>query len=366
MPSEPNLGIEDWEVYQRRASEILHGGWLMPSVAGPYQRPGGFAYNYVVAGLFALFGESTLPIEILQSALLGVCSVWLYRIFVARLDLLSARIYLVLLAAFLLADQFLYNTRRLLSENLLFLLFPLLLQLVLGANEKRGAWRAPATGIVGGLVMLTRPNLVPMVLATPVLMAVYDWRLHKRIRPAAPAMLVFAVAVFALLPLRDALATGQATIHTLTWTGDWQVPPIATTDLRQPSTVVAAGQAVIGFYLPRIAFVLGLMPILHPGFRVRPHWLLMWGLFAVSTLWRLRETRPLQFWESLLYVWVVLYLGPLVAVAAIDAYGFRMLVPIIPFVLLIACRYLGPLVRREVFIRLSSGGHPSLPFWDVN
>ena len=62
---------------------------------------------------------------------------------------------------------------------------------------------------------------------------------------------------------------------------------------------------------------------------------------------RVRQRSPFAFWESLVYVWIVLYLGPLLAVAAIDAYGFRMLVPIIPFVLLIACRYLGPLLRTQ-------------------
>ena len=344
---EPQTGIEDWEFYQRHASEILHGGWLMPSVAGPYQRPGGFAYNYAVAALFGVFGESTIAIEILQGALLGICAVWLYRIFRPRLDSVSAVIYLALLAVFLLADQFLYNTRRLLSENLLFLLLPLFLQLVLGEYEQGGRWRSVAAGVVGGLVALTRPNLVLLVLATPLLWAFYERRRGARRLLGPLACLVFAAAVFGLLPVRDAMVTGRADLQTLTWTGDWQVPAVAI-DPRAPSSWLTAAQAIVGHYAPRGAFVLGLLPILHPGFRVRPHWLVMWALFAISTVMRFRQHSPLRFWESLVYLWIVLYLGPLLAVAAIDAYGFRMLVPIIPLVLLIACRYLGPLMGSLV------------------
>jgi hypothetical protein len=346
QPNGDLTGTDDWLVYQRHASEILHGGWLMPSIAGPYRRPGGFAYNYAVAAVFALFGETTLPIEILQGAALGVCTVWLYRIFRPRLDVLAAQIYLISLAVFLFADQFLYNTRRLLSENLLFLLLPLFLQLVLRGYERKGeSWVGPVTGIVGGLVMLTRPNLVPLVIATPLLMQAYEWRRNRRLEVGPFMFLAFALATFALLPLRDVLVTGQPSLQTLTWTGDWQAPSVAM-DLHRPASVIAAAQAFSTYYAARDAFVIGLLPILHPGFRVRPHWLLMWALFVISSVLRARDRTPLAFWESLLYMWIVLYIGPLVAVAAIDAYGFRMLVPIIPFVLLFACRSAGTLLQR--------------------
>lgn len=344
--SDPPTVTEDWEFYRQHASEIVHGGWLMPSITGGYQRPGGFAYNYALAGIFAVFGESTVSVEILQGAALGVCAIWLYRIFLPRLDRLSAVIYLISVAAFLFGDQFLYNTRRLLSENLLFLLLPGFVHIVLRAYEKGAWWTAPTAGIMGGVVMLTRPNLVPLVVATPLVWELYEWRSGTRLHSGPLTMLVVAAGMFGLMPLRNGLVTGQPSLQALTWTGDWQLPDVRL-DPRRMSSVISAAQAIASFYAARTAFVLGLLPVLHPGFRVRPHWVVMWALAAVNTLIRARDRTPLAFWEALVYVWIALYLGPLVAVGAIDVYGFRMLVPIIPFVLLVACRYLGPVLRLQ-------------------
>jgi hypothetical protein len=49
---------DDWLLYKQYALNILHDGILMPAVAGTYYEPAGFIYNYFIASVFALFGES--------------------------------------------------------------------------------------------------------------------------------------------------------------------------------------------------------------------------------------------------------------------------------------------------------------------
>ena len=232
----------------------------MPSLAAPYQRPGGFAYNYAVAALFAVFGESTVPIEIVQGALLGICAVWLYRLFRPRLDPVSAVIYLGLLAVFLLADQFLYNTRRLLSENLLFLLLPLFLQLVLGAYERGGRWQSPGRWYrrwAGG-VDPAEPGAARLRDASPVgVLCVAARKTAAAGRPTAVPRVhgrgLRAVAVARCHGHRP----GECADPHLT--GDWQVPIIAI-DPREPSSWLRAAQAIVSHYLPRGAFVSACCP----------------------------------------------------------------------------------------------------------
>jgi hypothetical protein len=72
-----------------------------------------------------------------------------------------------------------------------------------------------------------------------------------------------------------------------------------------------------------------------PAQYLRPHWLLAWGgaiAFAGLALYR----RRVDFWQAVFGTFVVIYLGPLLAVAMIENYGFRMIVPAMPAALLLA------------------------------
>ena len=80
-------------------------------------------------------------------------------------------------------------------------------------------------------------------------------------------------------------------------------------------------------YARRILFVAGFLPLVQPQFRYRPHWMLMWAAFIGALVWRLvRGPRPGPMMELLL-IWIVLFLGPVVAISSIANYGFRYVVP---------------------------------------
>jgi hypothetical protein len=53
-------------------------------------------------------------------------------------------------------------------------------------------------------------------------------------------------------------------------------------------------------------------------------------------VWIAVRRRRLEFWQALAASFVVVYLVPLIAVAMIQNYGFRMIVPALPAVILLA------------------------------
>ena len=69
--------------------------------------------------------------------------------------------------------------------------------------------------------------------------------------------------------------------------------------------------------------------------------MLLWLLWAAYPAFKFYKREPLAFWELLLYIYVVCYIGPVLLVAAdITSYGGRMVIAILPVVLIPAFRLL--------------------------
>jgi 4-amino-4-deoxy-L-arabinose transferase-like glycosyltransferase len=222
----------------------------------------------------------------------------------------------------------------LLSENLLIALLPVMFWLVLRSRDRRSPVLGWAAGVLAGLAFLTRPNLLLLGPAVAVLLLAYAppraaWRVTL---PVVFALAFFATA--ALMPLRNHVASGTTRVPALTSTNDWASGSRTVRAPRLEPTLENVRTAA-NYYGRRILFTAGLLPAFVPEYRVRPHWLAAWG-GALAFVWIAVRRRRLEFWQALAGCFVVAYLAPLIAVAMIHNYGFRMIVPALPAVILLA------------------------------
>jgi hypothetical protein len=337
----------DWLSYKENALSILRDGLSMPSVTGNYSRPGGFLYNYFVAAIFALTGVNSKHVYLVQTLLLGFSVGLMTLAFKPYLTNRISSIYFVTLAGLFFLEVFCIYTFRLLSENLVIFLLALFCLLALRAFEAESILLAACAGVAAGLCALCRPNLILLAPATAALVFLY-----KRGRPHRLLMTLVMLATFcltfALLPLRNYALTKKASFSVITYTNDWAKPEI---NLAAPVTLMKIGKALvtsIDFYGRRILFCVGLTFFELPIYWLRPHWTIIWA-GALLFLWRAVKGRRLEFWEAFAITFIVMYLGPLIAVAQISNYGVRMIVPVLPMLLLLAIVGVAP--------KLEGSGH---------
>jgi hypothetical protein len=243
-------------------------------------------------------------------------------------------IYFAALALFVLVDVFCLYTFKLLSENLVIFLLPIFFLLVFRSFERGSLLLSAGAGVVCGLCVLCRPNLVLLSPLTAALLFLYGKRNWHRIMSGVTLLAGFSLT-FVLLPLRNYANTRELSISAITYRGDWIIPRL---DLAAPLSLVKLAQAIstgFGFYARRILFCMGFTFVELPIYWLRPHWIIMW-VGVLGFLWRAVKRRHLEFWEAFALSFIVVYLGPLIAVADISNYGVRMIVPVIPMLLLLA------------------------------
>ncbi len=204
-----------------------------------------------------------------------------------------------------------------------------------------------ASGLVMGLVLLTRPNLLLVAAAASVLWAGYRWQ-ESASRVAALAFVLAWSSVLAVMAVRNYAVVQQVSLAALTDTRDWLAPNSSGVDRYLVSDLLASPARTLELYARRLLFVMGVLPALEPEFRVRPHWIAAWLGFGAYTLWRLLTRHRPPFWEAVVWTAAVSYVGPLVAAASITNYGFRMLVPGVPLVLALGFRLVDQVVLEAV------------------
>jgi len=314
---------EDWLVYHQMAVNVLDEGLTMPAVQRDYSRPGGFGYVYFVALTYAVLGVRSGAVYFVQGILLVCATLTTAILFRQRFSLPGALLLTVALVVFLAFDMFRFNTFHLLSENLLVPLIAVLLWTVLKAESARRLPWFVLAGAVCGLCALTRPNAVffgPAIASVIVLHPWHPQRFH-RLKLAAAFIAAFAI-VCSLLPLRNYAVTGDIGVWAVLRPAGWQLPDAE----GKPGVPAFHWLAeTVRFYSARAAFAVGIPTFLDPRYRVRAHWLFMWT-GVVLYLW-FGGGRPRMFWERLLLTLAAVYLLPLVAVAHINSYGFRMMMP---------------------------------------
>ncbi|MDQ3803744.1 MAG: glycosyltransferase family 39 protein [Acidobacteriota bacterium] len=333
-----NSAGDDWLSYKRYALSILHEGLSLPAVRGSYYAPAGFLYSYFIAAVFALTGENSTHVYLVQAALLALSVGLTAAAFQPYLSITARAIYFWALALTLFLDVYLVYTFRLLSENLTLFLLPIFYLTLLRAFESQSAFLTACAGAALGLCALSRPNLVLVAPATAVLLF---WRLRPRRTKYPLIFLLWFGVIFSLLPLRNYVAGNQLSVPVFTMKAHWQTPALDTTG---PPTLAGFGRnafAVATFYARRVLFCSGFTLLELPFYWLRPHWLVMWG-GAFTFARRALRRRCLKFWELFALSFIPVYLLPIIALAQISNYGVRMIVPVIPIVLLLGVRALSP------------------------
>ncbi|MGH9383603.1 MAG: glycosyltransferase family 39 protein [Vicinamibacterales bacterium] len=217
-----NSDGDDWLRYREYAVSVLNDGLTIPLADGAYYRPGGFGYVYFVASLYAIAGVRSEVVYVVQGLLLVGAIAGMYAVFRSQFSPRMGLVFLLVLACFMYADVYRILTFRLLSENLIFPLLPALLLVAMkGQATARHAYFA-AAGAVCGLCFLMRPNLQTFgpVTAAVVLLFTPSRSLTWRARAAVLVLGGWAV-VASLLPLRNYVVTGKATVPSIADRSDW-------------------------------------------------------------------------------------------------------------------------------------------------
>jgi len=301
----------------------------MPAVAGTYAGlPHGFLYVYFLALIFAVFGVNSTYVYVAQSLGLGLSISFMYLALRRRLTASGTLVFILTLAALMYIDVFRHLTFKLLSENLYLVLCPLfLLALFRGLEERNDHARRDlfGAGVMLGLVILTRPSFILSGFGVIAATGIYWWVRGRSPWPLAMMLLGLAIGLSGVVA-RNYFLTGRVTFDIVTDTSDW---------LRIWDLPVAQFLTAL---VNRSAFVFGVTGILAPAYRLRPYWMILWLLWAFYPIFKLSRRQPIEFWELLLYIYVVLYIGPVILVADITSYGGRMVIAILPLVLVPACR----------------------------
>jgi hypothetical protein len=338
---------DDYDAYHYWAVDIVEHGLAMRLAPVPYALPAGFLYIYFVALCYKVFGILPPVVFIVQSAMLGGSVVLLFLAFRDEPGRPAKYLLLLGLAAFAFLDVGRQYALQLFSENLLIFELAGFFYLTQRGFVGGRSWARILALAVLGAIPLTRPNAVLFVPGA-LMWLIVNRRGVGFWRDLASGLVAFAV-VFSLMALRNHAAGGQ-------WTAFPPFPRNAVGGLDVPGyggplgTVVAAGQAqdwrgtrtlvelalrawwrdpleVAREYGRRILFTGGFLPLVQPEFRYRPHWMIMWAVFVGALAWRLARGVELGPMVELLLIWLVTFLGPVVATTQIANYGFRYVVP---------------------------------------
>jgi 4-amino-4-deoxy-L-arabinose transferase-like glycosyltransferase len=184
---------EDAAQWYRAAENFLNGrGLIINENEKAYRAPIPGLY---MAAVFAVFGFSVRAVQI-ANALLGVCTVWLVYDLVRRsFGVIPAR-WSAFFTAFY--PTLLYFTGHLLSETPVILLIALTLWLMWLLRNCAAIWFGPV-GVVLGLALLTRPNILPTVTLIA-LWPLISRRAEGWLQRLAPALVIIALLVTTITP----------------------------------------------------------------------------------------------------------------------------------------------------------------------
>lgn len=321
---------DDWVSYKLFADSVLRGGLAMPIIGAYGAQEGtvhGFIYAYFVAGVFAVFGENTAYVYVVQGMLIGAAASLVYLGWRRVLSPLASLVLLIGAAVFVYADIYRSIGFRLLSESLFVFLLAAAFAAYAEAHSRRSAVLALGAGTLLGLAVLSRTNF--LVAGLSLLATTVGYALARRVGAGVPLMLLLGFAIgMSPLPLRELAATGTPDLILLRPNpGDLYPPPTG-----------SVGE-LVEHYGRRLLFTIGFTTAQESGYRWRPHWLLLWIGALAWAVWRVGRPR-LDAREVFVLIVIVTYLGPVIALSYPSNYGARMITVALPLVLGLGIRWL--------------------------
>jgi GT2 family glycosyltransferase len=334
VPYQPG---DDWAIYRTNAVSILHDGITMPRI-GNYRTPSGFLYNYFIAAVFALFGENSNYVYVIQALLLGLSITLLASAFRSRIGAgptLCASLMLVTIAVL---DVFHYYTNLLISENLMFVLMPVVLLSAIRAVESLRPRDALGAGLLAGVASLARPNAL---LIAPAVMFLL-WRRAPRMRHWL-RLIAFAFGfgvIVSIFVARNMVSSGRPSVSIVTNAVHWIKAPEAGHPVAVKRHKKSKWQIALIQYARHTAFIAGFPNLVNGDFRPRPHWWVLWaGVLGLAVLRMARGDT--EWWERVAFAFAIAYAIPIVIVPRIDTYGFRLVIPILGVASILCARGVG-------------------------
>ena len=319
-------GTDDWNRYARNALDIKENGLLLKTLAGNYIVPAGFFYNYFIAACFFIFGNNIAVVYVIQSFLLGLTVFTTYFLFRTKMKPLTSYFFLVTLIIFGFSDFFKYYSFRLLSENLCVLTVILFFYFYSKTTRKPTLFLQFISGILLGMSILTRPNLLPFAIAFFLLIVIISKFKLTAIKYYWVMMLSCFLFVL-LLPLRNFLVTHN-----------FKLLPVDGTFFEymaraNPILFFEDPVHFFWYYLKKLVYCFGFLPVLDSAYNIRPHWIIMWSGYFIY-LWTYSKKIITSFnLESVMHLFIFLFYLTLILIAPIQIYGFRMLLPCLLIVL---------------------------------
>lgn len=316
-------------MYAQTALDIHQNGISIPSVKGLYDYPNGFLYNYFLALCFTLFGESTIPVYILQSCLLGLSIFVSYRTFRDQMKPITGFLFLIFFFIFGLLDMNKYYSFRFLSENLVILLLALFFNQIKKAFETGFSIHFILSGVLFGSSLLTRPNLLPIAIVIAIALLIFT--LQKKIsKRNVLFFLLGLVTGTSLLAIRNQYVSGNFTFLPVNSFNFFEIY------FYHPDLLIEN-------ILHKAMFTMGYLSSINPVFHWRPHWTILWILYFVYLIGKFRKKEQVKAEELIMHLFIFSYAGLMIFVIdtnLIGCYGFRYIIPLIfttlPFAVLSA------------------------------
>ncbi len=321
-------GCDDWNYYARFALEIKNGGSLIPSFQDVYGYPGGFLYNYFVALCFAVFGENTVPVYIIQSVMLGASVLIVFYTFQNKMKPITAMLFFLSLCIFGLLDVSKHYSVTLLSENLAVFTIACFMYFLKRSIETKRTGFQLITLFFLITSILTRPNLMPLGLICIVLIWIYFIKIEK-----AQLLKPFLYSVIVLVGISVIALRNYSVCDKFVF-----LPSLGLSDsMRQ------VDQLSFALLVKKILFMFGFQPVLSSEYSFRPHWTLAWIGYFWYLFYRGKELLKTEAFEIMVHVFIITYCSASLIFTFVDSYGFRSFVPvmfvIVPFTFFIADRY---------------------------
>jgi len=357
----------DWLAYTEFGLDIARNGILLPAVASSYNVPAGFLYNYFVALCFIIFGESLIPIYIIQHIMMGLAVALIYWTFRDKMNGLTGIMFLGVIFIFTLLDAGKYYVVRVLSENLMFFTISLFFFCFIRGIEKKNIKLQLFSAFLMGTIVLTRPETI--LFAAALILVVSLFYFQKRLKGFTYLVLFITIMALGMsfLGIRNRLACGE-------WEflpkgkgafrqQGYPIPP--SIDLSKIDTNPLYARLNIGsnispyleymrqepllffeYLFKKVLFSFGFLSILVPYFRWRPHWTLMWIGYFIYLFLRIRERKKFEMWEIVVHVYILCHMSILILYTNIGSYGFRRFISVTNFVLLFSFLALDKVRKR--------------------
>jgi hypothetical protein len=376
-------GGQDWLTYESYARDIQLNGLLM-TLGEPLGKGKPFFfqpfYPYSLALMHWLTGEGVWGPTVLQLMGLGVAAALVYELG-KRLFGAAAGLVALLLFLGLGLSQLDWIARKLLSENLYFVVLPAALLFLARAIDERRLPDLAWAGLLFGVASVTRaPTLLFMPGAALVL--VLAWRRAgrslNRIAAGFAVLALCTTAVAALVPIRNYIVSGKPALvasnggatlllahqptDRVSLRGVDRNPLYNRLNLDRATREVVefARQDPVGYFwtlVPLGLYSVGVSGAVEGHPPVAPDILLITGLYAVAVL-VLPAARTLRTWP--LHIFIVLHFGIMITFLPY-VYGYRQVLPMQQLMLVFDGLLLVMVIRRLLLRRgAESPGQPLL------